>query len=443
MMQNKSNPNEVATVELVVKNATTLSPADVDLLASQNMLTPEYFLDAVNRRLSFNGVTKEQMALSCTCEPFDGSKALSSFKAVVTLPSALRGFATIFLEDLNVNKVLFFAEEIPAKQPMRVVESRRHQNTYTTELKSKNINAGNQLKLQTLSPGDILQRVNDFLKPSLYSNQLALQCESDFKGNAAVLVFPSELDRESALTLLSMEFCLNGVECVPIHGVGDIRSSSSGYANGIDSNRDSGPVFSRYASARDNVGNNWGGNMGGGSNIGRTVGSNVGSTVESNYGKGKEVVEDTQNTLIINCIGITQEAMRKSYTSPQLLAAVQVSLGRYMSENDVAAIRINQKDIQRVGDWVKLTFPSNEHCSVAEGFLQNCELLPGIVVKAEKISTTAPLLGSRGGHGATASASASAAGHMRQIIPTGTLRSGFNGVAAKELVKSSLQTWRV
>jgi len=434
MMQNNNNPNEVATVELVVKNATTLSPADVDLLASQNMLTREYIIDAVNRRLLHNNVDRNQMVLSCFCEPFDGSKALSSYKAVVTLPSALRGFAPLFLDDLNVNKVLFSAEEIPAKQPMRLVESRRHQNTYTIELKSKNINAGNHLKLQTLSPGDILQRVNDFLKPNLNPNQLALQCESDFKGNAAVLVFPSELDRESALLVLGMDLCLNGVECVPIiHGVGDIRSSSSGYA---DSNRDSGPVFNRYASARDNVGNNsggntggnMGGNIGGGSNIGRTVGSTVGSNVGSNYGKGKEVVvEDTQNTLILNCTGITQEAMRKSYTSPQLLAAVQAILGRYMSENDVAAIRINQKDIQRVGDWVKLTFPSNDHCDVAEGFLHNWEILPGMVVTAEKISTTAPLLGSK----STATATASAAGHMRQIIPTGTLRSDFNGVVAQ------------
>ncbi len=216
MMQNNNDP---VSVELVVKNAATLSPALVDDLASQKMLTEEHILDSVNRRLEQNQVPPEQRALSCYCVPFDGSKALSSFKAVVNFTSNLRGFASIFLDDLNVNRVLFSAEEIMTKpikkvefaRPIQKVEIRRPQNTYTIELKSKTVHAGNMLKLQALTPGDILQRVNDFLRPNIHPYQLALQCERDFKENAAVLVFPSELERESALALLSMLY-LNGAE---------------------------------------------------------------------------------------------------------------------------------------------------------------------------------------------------------------------------------------
>jgi len=406
MMQNNNDP---VSVELVVKNAATLSPALVDDLASQKMLTEEHILDSVNRRLEQNQVPPEQRALSCYCVPFDGSKSLSSFKAVVNFTSNLRGFASIFLNDLNVNRVLFSAEEIMTKpikkvefaRPIQKVEIRRPQNTYTIELKSKTVHAGNMSKLQALTPGDILQRVNDFLRPNIHPYQLALQCERDFKENAAVLVFPSELERESALALLSMLY-LNGAECEPIiHNDGDIRSSSSGYVSGINRDRDSGSVFDGYA--RDNVVG--GNNMGGG---GRNVGGNVGI--------GKEVVVDAQNTLILKCTSITHEAMRKNYKNDQLLAAVKTIMRRYMSDDDVSTILINHTDIQRVGDWVKLTFPSNDHCSVAEGFLNNCELLTGIVVIAEQVSTSAPLLGSRG-HGAAAAATAAATVDTRKKTP--------------------------
>lgn len=363
-MQFQNKAKEYYNIALVVQNPTLYSPVELDQLAYRRLLTREHILDSVNRRLAENHVDRHLMAIDCICEPYDGTKSLGRFQALVTLPIELKGVADFFFKDLNVNKVLFSASDYEepidegfAIPPIGVAprEDPRLQDTYKIVLQPK-FHVNLQSKFQDLRSEEILERINEYLKLNgLLSNQFALQCNFDFKRNSTEIVLPGGLDREMAMNVLHLGLCLYGVEFNPIL-----------IEEPVDNGRN-------YRTKLEHIDN-----------------SHVGGGKQEGLDRRNNAEADNFNSsLIIKCIKISPIASRREFSSNELLAAIKRTLSDYIGERDIVDIRINPFSLTKVNDWVKVIFPTQDIRNVAEAFL-NCEILPGIEVMVEKSMPVAP-----------------------------------------------------